>query len=123
ARAVRAEEAEDLSLPDVERQMIDGDEVAEAPREIVDDDRVHRRSDYFPSARVSRASASRALATACVRSSSAWSSATWASRTSVLVATPAPNRSPTTRRASLALRTASSAAAIAARDDSSPLER
>src|SRR5436190_1490768 len=37
ARAVRAEEAEDLSLADVERQMIDGDEVAEAPREIVDD--------------------------------------------------------------------------------------
>ena len=60
-----------------------------------------------PSARARRASASRALAIACVRSSSACSTATCASSTSVLVATPAPNRSATTRLASVALRTAS----------------
>ncbi len=52
------------------------------------------------------------MAWACVRSSCAWSSATCASRISVLVATPAANRSPTTRRASEAERTASLAAAI-----------
>src|SRR5262249_21722879 len=38
ARAVRAEKSEDLSLTHIEGQMIDGDEVAEAPREILDDD-------------------------------------------------------------------------------------
>ena len=67
---------------------------------------------HRPSARASRASARRALAWACVRSSCAWSSATCASRISVLVETPAANRSPTTRRASEAERTASLAAAI-----------
>ena len=49
-----------------------------------------------------------------MRSSSACSSATCASITSVLVATPAANRSAMTRRASAALRTPASAAAIAA---------
>ena len=118
AGAVAAEKAEDLALPHVERQVIDGDEVAEAPREIGDGDGVH-----WPRARASRASASRALAIACVRSSSACSSATCASSTSVLVATPAANRSPTTRRASVALRTPSVAASIAARLESTSLSR
>ena len=81
---------------DLERQAVDGDEVAEALRQIGDGDGVHR-----PSARASRASARCALAIACVRSSSACSSATCASSTSVLVATPAAKRSPTTRRASV----------------------
>ena len=55
AGAVAAEEAEDLALAHVERQAIDGDEVAEAPREIGDDDRVH-----FPSARCARGARPRA---------------------------------------------------------------
>ena len=51
--------------------------------------------------------ARRAFARARVRSSSAWSTRARASSTSVLVATPARNRSSTTRRASAALRTPS----------------
>ena len=89
--AVAPEEAEDLALVDRERHVVHGDETAEAARQVVDDNGGH---GYFPSARSSRASASRTLASACVRSSPAWSSATCASSTSVLVATPASNRSP-----------------------------
>ena len=44
AGAVAAEKPEDLALADLERQPIDGDEVAEAPREIGDGDGVHRPS-------------------------------------------------------------------------------
>src|SRR5262249_34481968 len=99
SRAVAAEESEDLASGDVERQAIDGGEIAETTREIPHDDRVHR-----PTARASRASAMRAVAIARVRSSSACSRTTCASRTSVLVATPAAKRSPTTRLASPALR-------------------
>ena len=100
AGAVAAEEAEDLALRDVERQPIDGDERRRSAASGRDGDRVDRRSSSqraLPAAPRPAAT----LASACVRSSSACSSATCASSTSVLVATPAAKRSPTTRRASV----------------------
>src|SRR6185503_2292945 len=41
AGAVRAKEAENLALGDVEREVIDGEEVAELARQFADGDRVH----------------------------------------------------------------------------------
>ena len=106
AGAVAAEEAEDLARP--RRRTTRGRRRRSSPNRRVRSRTTmacHGASRYLPSARSSRASASRTLASACVRSSSACSSATCASSTSVLVATPAAKRSPTTRRASAAART------------------
>ena len=79
-------------------------ELAEAPRQSPDVD-CGGSGHGVPSARSSRASARRTLATARVRTSSACSSASCATRTSVLLATPAANRLPSTRLASAAAAT------------------
>src|SRR4029077_6230277 len=89
AGPVSPKKAKHLALGDVERQPVDGHEIAEALREIGNGDGVH-----WPSARVSSASARCAPATAWVRSSSPWRRATCPSSMAVLVATPAANRSP-----------------------------
>src|SRR6185436_3963282 len=132
ACAVGAKEAEDLSPLDRERQIVNGDEGTEAARQAAHVDRGRRRRRWRrnarahgcrPLARSSRASARRTPANARVRTSSDSSSCTCAMSTSVLVATPAPNRSVTTRRASAALRTASFAARTMAWLDSTSSSR
>ena len=87
---------------DVEREVIDGGEIAEPARQAVDGDRIHRRlpADGACDARLGDAACGQRLGS----SSSACSRATCASRTSALVATPARNRSLATRRASAAAR-------------------
>ena len=87
--AVAAEEAEDLAAPDVERQSVDGDERAEAPRQAADLDGVRPVGRWI---RMTASAADRACQArspsrvpARVRSSSACSSAVCASSTSVLV--------------------------------------
>ena len=76
ARAIAAEEPEDLAARDVERQVVDGDELSESPAQSTHLDRVRRngwsgRGHGRPRARSSRAIARWALAIARVRSSSA----------------------------------------------------
>jgi hypothetical protein len=67
AGAVAAQKAEDLSRLHVERHMVDGHEIAEAPRQVANFDR--RCLGHRPTARSRRASASRTDANALVRSS------------------------------------------------------
>ena len=84
AGAVAAEEAEDLAAPHVEADAIDGDELAEAARQIAHLDRAAVDASGQGPAPAAPRRAGRA-ATARVRSSSAWRRATCASSTSVLV--------------------------------------
>ena len=104
AGAVRAEKAEDLPALDREADAIDGDEAAELPRQIADDDGLPGRSS--PSQRPIQPGG-RELR---VRERAREIELRLQQRdlrvsTSVLVATPAPNRSASTRRASAAART------------------
>ena len=81
AGAVGAQEAEDLALLDVERDAVDGREVAEALGEAVELDR-GRHGVSVPSRAASAASDRRSGACADVRSRPARSSATSASSSS-----------------------------------------
>src|SRR6478672_7068229 len=65
ARAVAAEKAKDLAAAHVERQIVDGDEVAEAAGQVLDRDG-GGCDPHCPTALASRASASRAYASALV---------------------------------------------------------
>ena len=97
---------------DVERDVVDGDEIAEAPGQVFDFDGVRidgqpalRCARSWPTARSRRASANRIRERPRAIELGLQHARARASSTSVLVATPALKRSPTTRRASVALRT------------------
>ena len=117
ARAVGAQEAEDLARLDAEGQVVHGDEVTEAAGKPT-----HVRSAAMAVRAVPARAAKARLGAAVTpgeRAQSRASSArirscSCATSTSVVVATPTTKRSPSTRLASVAARTPASAARTAA---------
>ncbi len=93
AGAVGAEKAEDFACLTENDRSSTATNVAELARQAADVDGKVASWLLVPARAASRASASRTLASARVRASSLSSSATCATSTSVLVATPAANRS------------------------------